>query len=83
MRAPKHIGLDQAGNELARLVALAQAASSTIITRLGRPCAALVPLDCPQAAAHKSGLLSLRGTGAGLWGRDAATTVIQLRDEWN
>jgi hypothetical protein len=42
-----------------------------------------VPLDCLQAAAHKSGLLSLRGTGAGLWGRNAATTVIQLRDEWN
>jgi len=28
------------------------------------------------------GILALRGTGAGLWPRGAASAVAQLRNEW-
>lgn len=78
-----HIGLEQARSELPRLVSQAEAGKSAVITRHGRPCAALVPLDHLQARQQGSGLLALRGTGAGLWGRDVAATVNDLRHEWD
>ena len=83
MRTATHIGIEQARSQLPRLVSQAQAGTSAVITRHGRPCAALVPLERLQAHARRGGLLSLRGTGAGLWGPDAARTVTELRREWD
>lgn len=83
MRPPPHIGLEQARNELPRLVSQAESGTSAVITRHGRPCAALVPLDRLQTHTRRGGLLLLRGTGAGLWGPDVAATVTELRREWD
>ena len=33
-------------------------------------------------AVKVDGILALRGTGAGLWPRGAASAVAQLRNEW-
>jgi prevent-host-death family protein len=83
MHTSTHIGLEQARSELPRLVTEAQAGTSAVITRHGRPCAALVPLDRMTAHKRKGGLLLLRGTGAGLWGPDVGADVRQLRNEWD
>lgn len=82
-----HIGLEQARSELPRLVSEAAAGATAVITRHGRPCAALVPLAQLQTQLQKRArrgvLLALRGTGSGLLGPDPARTVAELRHEWD
>ncbi len=84
MKLPAQVGLEQARNELPRLVTQAEAGATAVITRHGRPCAALVPLANLQRTPDKpGGLLRLRGTGAGLWGAEPARAVDALRHEWD
>jgi prevent-host-death family protein len=83
MPTSAHIGLEQARSELPRLVSQAQAGTSAVITRHGKPCAALVPLQRLLTTTRRGGLLRLRGTGAGLWGPDVAHAVSELRNEWD
>ena len=80
--ASKTCGAEQARSHLPELLEYARQGSSTIITKHGRPYAALVPLA--QSAPRRKGpsLLDLKGSGAGLWGRNSARTVSRLRDEW-
>jgi prevent-host-death family protein len=54
---------------------------STTITRHGRPIAAVVPPDALRDAPASS-LLSLSGSGRGLWGEDVDATLRDLREEW-
>jgi prevent-host-death family protein len=84
MSRPATIGLEQARATLPELVTSAQAGRTRIITRHGKPAAALVPLDQVQAAGSAGALelIALRGSGRGLWGPDAARTVDALRAEW-
>ncbi len=84
MHPSTQVGLEQARNELPRLVSQAEAGTTSVITRHGRPCAALVPIKhLQQAQARHGSLLRLRGTGAGLWGAKPASTVDALRREWD
>jgi len=80
-------GLEQARARLPLLVSDAVAGTSSIITRHGKPCAAVVPLDVlDQLATLKRralGIQALRGSGRGLWGENSAATVRALRDEWD
>ena len=76
------IGLEQARAGLPTLVEEARSGHSFVITRHGKPVAAVVPLSVMQGARKRAGLLALRGSGAGLWGGDAALAVRGLRDEW-
>lgn len=82
MPNPARIGLEQARAELPRLVSLAQAGGSCVITRHGRPCAAIVPMQGLAANPRRPSLLALQGTGSGLWGPHPAQEVARLRDEW-
>jgi prevent-host-death family protein len=76
-------GLEQARTQLPRLAAEAHAGTQSIITKHGKPYAAIVPLqDAARAANRGAGVLDLRGSGAGLWDNDAAAAVIALRGEW-
>ena len=79
-------GLEQARIQLPAIVANAHLGITTVITRHGKPYAAVVPVqDLQKARAGKdtaSGLLALRGTGRGLWGTDVGQTITGLRDEW-
>ncbi len=72
-------GAEEARSQLPELLAAAEKGRSTIITRHGRPVAALVPIDAYGAAIRQQPLLPLAGTGRGLWGKD---TVRKLREEW-
>jgi prevent-host-death family protein len=77
-----HKGSEEARNELPTLLEEAESGRATIITRRGRPVAALVPLAQYRASQPQS-LLKLEGSGRGLWGKSSAGAIKKLRDEWN
>ena len=76
-------GAEEARSQLPDLLAAAEKGRSTIITRHGRPVAALVPIDAYSSAVRQQPLLPLAGTGRGLWGKDSTRTVRKLREEWD
>jgi len=76
-------GAEEARNQLPALLDAAEKGRSTIITRHGRPVATLVPLDAYGAVGRQQPLVSVEGSGRGLWGEDSAQTVRDLRDELN
>jgi prevent-host-death family protein len=85
MSTNDHCGLEQARIKLPTLVANAHAGVRCIITKHGKPYAAIVPLEEVQksrAMGRSSGVLALRGTGRGLWGAHVGKAVSKLRDEW-
>jgi prevent-host-death family protein len=85
---PEMIGttLRQSAEEvLERLPEVLDAAEkghSTIITRRGRPVAVLAPVAALGAAIEQQPLTPWHGSGRGLWGKDSARTVRQLREEF-
>ena len=86
MSVMANYGLEQARIQLPNIIANAHAGVRCIITKHGKPYAAIVPLQDIQKSATDadlaSGILALRGTGQGLWGANAGQTVSDLRDEW-
>ena len=76
-------GAREARNQLPELLDAAEKGRSTIITRRGRPVAALVPIETYGAAIWQPPLTPLKGSGRGLWGRNSAATIRRLRDEWS
>jgi len=77
-----HKGSEEARNELPTLLEEAEGGRATIITRRGRPVAALVPLDQYRTSHRQQSLLLLEGAGRGMWGKKSAGTMKKLRDEW-
>ena len=82
MAQPKSMGVEEARKLFPRLIESARQGKSTVITRHGKPSAVVVPIDA-AAARNRSGggILSLRGSGRGLYG-DAARTIEKMRREW-
>jgi prevent-host-death family protein len=78
-----HRGAEEARNRLPELLAAAERGQSTIITRHGRPVAALVPIAAARAASWQQPLTPAAGSGRGLWGRSSTRTLRRLRDEWS
>ena len=76
-------GAEEARTQLPDLLETAEKGHSTIITRHGRPVAALVPVADYVATGRQQLLLPLEGSGRGMWGRDSARTLRNLRDEWS
>lgn len=83
MDATQRKGAEEARNQLPDLLDAAEQGRSTIITRHGRPVAALVPIEAFTASVHQQSLLPLKGSGSGLWGKDSTRTLRRLRKEWN
>lgn len=78
-----HKGAEEARNQLPNLLEDAVAGRATVITRRGKPVAALVPLDAYSGAVRQKPLLALEGSGRGMWGKSSAAAISKLRDEWN
>jgi len=76
-------GAEEARNQLPELLDAAENGRSTIITKHGRPVAAIVPLDAYDATSRQQSLGAMEGSGRGLWGADSGRTLRDLRDEWN
>ena len=78
-----HRGSEEARNELPSLIEAAESGHATIITRRGRPVAALVPLDAYRRNHRQQSLLPLEGSGDNQWGKNGARKLGKLRDEWS
>jgi prevent-host-death family protein len=78
----KTLGSEAARAKLPELLELAHHGSSTVITKHGRPYAALVPISSVAPAHRQVSVLALTGTGAGLWGNDSSRSLAELRNEW-
>lgn len=83
MSAIRRRGAEEARSQLPDLLEAAEKGQSTIITRHGRPVAALMPIGTYGAALRQQPLIPLAGSGRGLWGRNSARTLRKLRDEWS
>ena len=83
MVKPLRRGAEEARNQLPELLTAAQQGRQTIITRHGRPVAVLTPVSASGEASSQRSLLSLTGSGRGLYGRDSRVTLRRLRDEWS
>ena len=75
-------GAEEARNHLPELLDAAEQGQTTIITRRGKPVAALVPVARLDVAKRQLPLTPLRGTGRGLWGKNSMKTIRALKDEW-
>jgi prevent-host-death family protein len=82
MASKRTKGVQEARQELPALVEAAHRGSGTIITKHGKPYAALVPLNEAKNTNRGITATQLRGTGKKIWKRDAAGEVSRLRDEW-
>lgn len=75
-------GAEEARNQLPDLLDAAEKGEPTIITRHGRPIAALIPIEAYGGGHRQESILPLIGTGRGLWGKNSTRTLRKLRDEW-
>lgn len=76
------IGLEQGRNTLPELASRAHAGEASLLTRHGKPYAAIVPPDMLTRLRPRTRFLALRGSGKGLWGDSPAATIAASRDEW-
>ena len=83
MGAIRRKGAEEARNQLPELLDAAAKGQSTVITRHGRPVAALVPIETYSSGGRQDSLLPLQGSGRGLWGKDSTRRLRKLRDEWS
>jgi len=78
----KATGAEAARKHLPDILDRAAKGETTVVTRRGRPVAAVVPISSTPHGARGPSLLSLRGSGKGLWGKDPATLIARGRKEW-
>jgi prevent-host-death family protein len=76
-----HKGAEEARNQLPHLLDAAEKGESTIISKHGRPVAALVPIGA--YAARQEPLTPVAGSGRGFWGKISPRAIRKLRDEWS
>ena len=76
------VGIEQGRNTLPQLALRAFGGEPCVLTKHGKPYAAIVPLEMVQRAQmRKSSFSALRGTGKGLWGDAPAQMIADMRDE--
>ena len=80
--ANRIFGLEQGRKQLPELAALAHSGQGSLLTKHGKPYAAIVAPGLLLKSRRKPSFLALRGTGKGLWGKSPAQHVARLRDEW-
>lgn len=78
----KSYGAEEARTKLPELLERAHRGQATVITKHGRPFAALVPAAKTLVLKPRLKLLALAGSGKGLWGRSSTKAVTRMRDEW-
>jgi prevent-host-death family protein len=86
LESVESVGSEEARQQLPTLIDRARGGVSTVVTRHGRPCAAIVPVSvlarATAAPPRGPSLASLRASGAGLWGESPGRTIADARDEW-
>ncbi|MEO7391571.1 MAG: hypothetical protein ABIU58_05320 [Ramlibacter sp.] len=79
---PRSVGLEQGRKQLPELAQLAHSGQGSVLTKHGKPYAAIVSAEVLLKSRRKPSFLALRGTGKGMWGRSAAAHIARLRNEW-
>ena len=74
-------GVEEARRSLPALLDAAAQGRTTIITRRGVAVAAIVPASA-IARVRPISLMSLAGSGKGLWEPGSVKTLARMRDEW-
>ena len=82
MSKRRYSGVEETRQQLPALLDEAHAGKPVVITKHGKPYAAIVPLEALPEPSPRPSLVGLRGSGAGLWGDDASDWVNRMRDEW-
>ncbi|MES2530970.1 MAG: Prevent-host-death protein [Pseudomonadota bacterium] len=77
------IGLEQGRKTLPELASRAQAGEPSLLTRHGKPYAAIVSPELLVQAQPRARFLALRGSGKGLWGDAPAAAIDEIRNEWD
>lgn len=80
---PRRKGAEDARNRLPELLAAAENGEPTIITRRGKPVAALMPIEAYAPGPRQQPLSPLASSGRGLWGKSSRRTLRKLRGEWS
>jgi antitoxin (DNA-binding transcriptional repressor) of toxin-antitoxin stability system len=80
--ATRTIGLEEGRRQLPQLAERAHAGQGSLLTKHGKPYAAIVPPEVLLRSRRKPSFLALRGSGKGLWGRSVSSHIAKLRDEW-
>lgn len=80
--AKRTYGAEEARIRLPELLERAHRGEGSVITRRGNPYAELVPIGGAIDRGARFPLLSLEGSGRGLWGRRSRRVLRALRDEW-
>lgn len=73
--------IELAHGQLDALIAEAEQGRVTVLTRRGRPVAAIVPVAWVTGEQRQRSLVGLAGSGRGLWGKDSSKALRRLRDE--
>ena len=73
-------GAEEARATLPELLDAAEDGKTTIVTRRGKPVAAITPARA--ALRQKPFPDDLIGSGRGYWGDDSTRTIDAMRDEW-
>lgn len=79
----KTYGAEEARIKLPELLDRASQGHTSVITKHGKPYAAVVPATLMLADKPRLPFLALKGTGKGLWGRSSKKAVDRMRDEWS
>ncbi len=77
-------GVEDARRNLPALLERANRGQTVVITKHGKPFAAIGPVQAGAGRKSPTGLSlgQLRGTGKGLWGRDSSAWIRKERKEW-
>lgn len=82
--ASTSLGMETSRRRLPELAAAAHGGQATVITRHGKPFAALVSLEQLHSSRKlPRAWLALKGAGKGVWGSQPAKAVDALRREWD
>ena len=82
MKTAAKKGVEQARRNFPALIEQAARGEPTIITKHGKPYAALVPASYLAQNVARVDIRALRGSGKGLWGRSIKRTIRSMREEW-
>jgi prevent-host-death family protein len=64
------------------LIEQAHHGKATIVTKRGRPYAAIVPVTDAPSGQGQLDIQSFRGSGRGLWGPNVRASIQKMRREW-
>ena len=83
MSAVPHTSAEEVRDQFSDLLTAAEKGLSTIITKHGRPVAALIPIGAYRASLRQQPLTPIAGSGRGLWEKNSTGAHRNLRDEWS